>query len=462
MREIKDLIIISDIHLSVERGRGLFRADDELADFLSWIYKETTDCLVVLNGDILDFLVGENSSETITVENAKQKVKTIIEKHSEVFDGLKELANSPHHQLVILSGNHDPELSNPIVQLVVEKRLGDTNFKNNIRWVTGGYAFLTMVGDCQILIEHGDLFDDFNRVDYGELHRTTAHLSRMLGFDKYQPPPGSKIVENLSPLRQKYPWIDYIKPLSTGTFPLIWAFAEQELSPKQSRMFKDVIINGLGGGSNWFVRKIKEFIGDSPLLAEGDEEEEAFAEWRMSQIYPAPTTITNDHAIQLIRQLKKVSGKDRSFDVESPETNAFKEKYLKKYAEQKQISAVIHGHTHSAKSYVIGNSELLYLNSGTWGRLLQLPLKQDSDDVWKAFLAKLEAGVDESFNRLTFVRVNVSGDNRLVRATTNEWKQESVEELSSKHKDPATAEWKVVELSVQHWDSAIRVWKQGN
>ena len=442
MRKTKDLIVISDIHLSVERGRGLFRADAELADFLSWIFRETKNCSVVLNGDVLDFLVGEDGSETITIESAKHKVKSIIEAHSEAFDGLKELANSPSHQLIILSGNHDPELANPIVQSVIEERLNGTNFKNNIRWVTGGYAFLAQVGDCRILIEHGDLFDDFNRIDYGELHRTTAHLSRMLDFDKYQPPPGSNIVENLSPLRQKYPWIDYIKPVSTGTFPLIWAFAEQELNSKQLRMFRKVILDGLGGGSNWFIRKIKEFSGVSPLLAEGDEDDEAFAEWRMRESRREPITLSRDHVVQLVDRLKKVSGKDKTFDIDSPETNGFKTKYLEKYAEQKQISAVIHGHTHSAKSYVIGDGALLYLNSGTWGRLLRLPLKQDSDDDWKTFLSKLEAGVDESFNRLTFVRIAGSSDGDKVKATLNGWKQGSVEELSAKCLDSATALWK--------------------
>lgn len=441
MISTKDLIVISDLHLAAERDRGLFRADTDLADFLLWVFEEVKDSFLVLNGDILDFLVAEVGSKTIAINESDLKVKRIIEHHPEVFDALSKLANSSRHQLFILSGNHDPELANPIVQSIVESRLRGTNFTPNIRWITGGHALLAQLGNNTVLIEHGDLFDDFNRVDYGELHRSTAHLSRRLDFDKYEPSPGSSLVENSSPLRQKYPWIDSIKPISRKTFPLIWAFAKQELNSQQLGMFQKVILDGVDAGSNWLIRKGKEIFGVSPFL----DSDDSFAEWRNEEIQD-PTTLSEREIAKLIRRLKKVSAEDGSFDVEAVEDNPLKTKYLKKYAKEKQISAVIHGHTHSAKSYTIANgdvlgitSELLYLNSGTWGKLLQLPEKEDSDGSWKEFLADLEAGIDNSFNRLTFVQIT---QDTKVKASLNEWKQGRIEELAVKCLDRASKIWK--------------------
>lgn len=455
-----DLIVISDLHLAAERDRGLFRADTDLADFLLWVFEEAKDSFLVLNGDILDFLVGENGSKTITIDEADLKVKRIIEHHPEVFDALTEIAHSPKHQLFILSGNHDPELANPIAQSIIEERLRGKRFTPNIRWVTGGNALLTQVGNSKILIEHGDLFDDFNRVDYGELHRSTAHLSRMLDFDSYKVPPGSSLVENSSPLRQKYPWIDSIKPISRKTFPLIWAFAKQELNSQQLEMFQKVILDGVDAGSNWLIRKGKEIFGISPFL----DSDDSFAEWRNEEIQD-PTTLSEREIAKLIRRLKKVSAEDGSFDVEGVEDNPLKNKYLKKYAREKQISAVIHGHTHSAKSYAIPNgdvlglsSELLYLNSGTWGRLLQLPKKENSDDSWKEFLNNLDAGVDNSFNRLTFVRIT---QDTKIKAFVNEWKSKAKEPLEECEQESVKKRWqgRIKELSVKYLDESTKTWK---
>jgi UDP-2,3-diacylglucosamine pyrophosphatase LpxH len=437
MLRTKDLIVISDIHLAAERDRGLFRADTDLANFLKWIFDETQDSVLVLNGDIFDFLVNENGSETVALTNAKEKIEKIIENHLEVFDSLAKLANSPRHQLFILSGNHDPEVALPIVQSTIENSLQRENFTPNVRWVTLGNALLIQVGESRILIEHGDLFDDWNRIDNKELHNSIVHNSRNLEFDDYKPPTGSYLVEHLTPLRKKYPWIDSFKPLSVNTFPLIWAFAKQELSDsRQLRAFGDVLHDGISVGSTWLTRQIKEFIGESPLLA--DEDSAGFSAWREREIRE-PKTLSEKDIIELISRLKKVSAQDTTFDTEALETNSFKMRYLKAYSKKKNLSAVIHGHTHSAKNYAIENGELLYLNSGTWGRLLRLPKEQESDNVWKAFLSGLEAGVDDSFNCLTFVRIT---DGINVKASLNEWKQGRIEELAVSYLDPSSKTWK--------------------
>ncbi len=61
MWHVKDVIVLSDLHLSSDKpGQGLFGADKALEEFLLWTVEETSHCAVVLNGDVLDFLFAES------------------------------------------------------------------------------------------------------------------------------------------------------------------------------------------------------------------------------------------------------------------------------------------------------------------------------------------------------------------------------------------------------------------
>ncbi|MCD9186120.1 MAG: metallophosphoesterase [Pyrinomonadaceae bacterium] len=423
MRKTSDLIVISDLHLAAERNCGLFRADSELAEFLTWVYSEAKDSFLVLNGDIFDFLVGENGGEITSLKESSQKAIKIIENHPEVFDALAKITNSNRHQLFILGGNHDPEVALPEVQAVFEDRLRLNNFSPNIRWLVSGNALTVSVGKKCILIEHGDLFDDWNRIDYGKLQNSINYSSRLIENDSYNAPPGSYLVENLNPLRKKYPWIDLLKPITEATFPLAWTFARQELNIEQRRMLQKVLLNGISAGTNWLKRNLimtlhsEMILGDTYHHADLTDE---FSVWRNQEINN-PGTSTKKDLRKLIKQLKTVSEQDSSFAIEVPERNKFKSDFLNKYIDSQQISAVVHGHTHSAKIYLVKDGKGLYLNSGTWGRLLCLPNSKDSVESWEDFLVELETGTDKGFLRPTFVRIKNDSQTDVVHAGLNEW-----------------------------------------
>ncbi|HBL27963.1 MAG TPA: hypothetical protein DD490_14080, partial [Acidobacteria bacterium] len=239
-----ELILLSDLHLGAERGRGLFRADTELAAFLRWVAEETGPARVVIAGDFLDFLVprdGEESVPAFDPHGAMARAGAIVEHHPEVFDGLARLVSSPRHELWILSGNHDPELLLPDVREVLHRRLGLNALASSIRWRTEGEAAGFQVGPARVLVAHGDCFDDVNRIEHGTLRTAVNRLS--YGFSQpkeheYEPPLGTRlVVEHVLGLRSRYPWVDALKPEREAVFPVL----NQFLSFAEKKRFRKVL-----------------------------------------------------------------------------------------------------------------------------------------------------------------------------------------------------------------------------
>jgi hypothetical protein len=71
---------------------------------------------------------------------------------------------------------------------------------------------------------------------------------------------------------------------------------------------------------------------------------------------------------------------------------------------ERGINLVAHGHTHSAKSYLLGQG--LYLNSGTWAQLTRLPDSHAPENTWSDFLTQLKEGRADSFLYPTFIRIS--------------------------------------------------------
>ena len=99
---------------------------------------------------------------------------------------------------------------------------------------------------------------------------------------------------------------------------------------------------------------------------------------------------------------------------------------------EQDVNLVIHGHTHQAKIYPINNG--LYINTGTWGQLLEMPHKNDSNDIWTKFISNLRLGSqwkDTSFSRPTLANVRFDADTNETIASLIEWKNDTPEYLSS-------------------------------
>jgi len=410
----EDVLIISDLHMAAERDRGLFQADKQLAEFLQWVHESTRNCHVLLNGDVLDFLVDKKEA-SIDLDDAADQAIAIAEKHQEVFKALQLIANSNEHELFILGGNHDPELALPSVQRKIETVLVPNCNHSPVRWFTNGEAALLQVGVANVLVEHGDQYDSWNWIDHEALRRIVCLASRNIKYQGvYSAPPGSQLVINrFNPIRDKFHWLNTLQPFNPSILPL----ALEVVLPSLSSTERDQIISAAREFRDFSQRSLTDtilsgFDSDSVYWANEDDERQLFSEW-LSQYETEENVwgVASDLKAALARAiarlrtltaratLKHISRRDSFFKLDDHDGQA---KRVTKLV-GKGANLVVHGHTHSAKAYTLASG--LYLNTGTWGQLTKLPESTASPEVWASFVESLRLNRAASFLRATFARI---------------------------------------------------------
>lgn len=417
----EDILVLSDLHMAPERGSGLFQADKALASFLNWVMEQDTRLTyVVIAGDLLDFLVPQEKSEKLTTfdpQNAPQRTLLILDRHPEVFSAMARIANSPRHRLVILNGNHDPELVLPAVQQVIEDRFADGGASPVLRWLVHGEAARFQVGKAEVCIEHGDLFDDWNRIDRDRLRRALSRISR--GFIKehgFHAPPGSQLVlDYLTDLRIQFPWVDYLKPEREAVVPIVNHFLPVQRRADLRRALQPWL-RYQGNALETLGLKLLPPV----TLVRGPEDRKSkrkkLADWLRMQREQVLQSLKEARREKLLKHLRATSAEDGYFDLECPDDAAGE---IAQILDQ-GTDLVIHGHTHAAKAYPLG-SRGLYFNTGTWGQLLALPGSCASDEDWNAFLDSLKNCRQNDFARLTFARIRRDPAEGATLATLHLW-----------------------------------------
>jgi UDP-2,3-diacylglucosamine pyrophosphatase LpxH len=441
MWDVEELFVLSDLHLAAERNAGLFRSDAELADCMRWILRDTKNSLTVLAGDVLDFLVLHNGQPKINFDTLGERTRKIIEHHPEVFEALANLARSPHHRLIIMGGNHDPEFIFPAVQETVERSLSLDGMNSTIRWLVQGEALRLRVGKAVILVEHGHALDPWNRINYAALQSALSLSSRNLSnISDYNPPPGSKLVlEVVNKLRKSYQWVDCLKPETETVLPLLWNFA----SLKQKTQISSLADNYLSMKIVALNQKLGNRYGPERLYqgqkeAETSPTDKGFKAW-VDVINERPRMALGSEARdgRLIENLRTVSAQDFFFDLDKPDDSTA---YLHPIFEA-DTDLIIHGHTHSAKLCVLEGG--LYINTGTWGQLLRLPKSYESDGVWQNFIDLLRANDIQSFSRPTFAHVRRAPGRDVTTATLLEWQKTGPKILSKRHFSDRQTRWRI-------------------
>lgn len=232
--------IMSDLHLGGagpqadgERGFQICTQTAALADFIDRLAAQPASSPVelVINGDFVDFLAepadtsrsGDPTWVPLRQDEAvaQQLLATVIGRSHEVFAALRRLV-AHGHSLTVLLGNHDIELSYPAVRKTLAQQLG-IPLHATLRFLYDGEAY--SIGNA--LIEHGNRYDGWNAIDYDALRRVCSLLSRgqpIPSDRKLTPPAGSQLVAQvMNPLKQRYPFVDLLKPESTAAVPLLLA-----------------------------------------------------------------------------------------------------------------------------------------------------------------------------------------------------------------------------------------------
>jgi len=237
----RKIYVISDLHIGganpkvgERRGFKLCTHTQELAAFITTLAYNDADCELVelvINGDIVDFLAETAEEDAVlvdkptfsafnfNVQEAITKLDRIIAREREVFQALYLLLDRGH-MLTLNLGNHDIELAIPQVRAHFEKAIGaaDKRFK----FLHDGEAYT--IGNS-IIIEHGNDYDEWNRVHFNNLRELRAAYSRNV-FNKHQfrPPKGSILVEKLmNPQKLEFRFIDLLKPEQEAVIPILLA-----------------------------------------------------------------------------------------------------------------------------------------------------------------------------------------------------------------------------------------------
>jgi UDP-2,3-diacylglucosamine pyrophosphatase LpxH len=239
---VRSIYVISDLHLGgrypvppERRGFRLCTNADAIARFITLRTKEIADgpVEIVLNGDAVDFLAETDSldpdggkvetwsSFTVDPQAAVGKFKKIVERDKCVFDAFADFLQAGG-RLTVLLGNHDIELSLPAVRREFRSALG-VKTGHDFEFLYDNEAYV--IGD--VLIEHGNRYDDWNQVDYDILRRIRSSQSRRQSLPAaaaFVPPPGSDMVTSvMNTIKRDYAFIDLLKPETSAAVPILLA-----------------------------------------------------------------------------------------------------------------------------------------------------------------------------------------------------------------------------------------------
>ena len=227
------IVVISDLHLGGEspspselvgtepigsaRGSRINSSYALLAEFVLWVAESTEPTELVINGDIVDFLLDyEDSPGTTFIREPELAVLRLrrIAADCPVFAAWGELVRTRVHQLTLLIGNHDVELSFPLVRECFAELLGVP--LSWLHFVVDGEALVR----GRVLIEHGNRYDPWNWVDYDGLRHERSLQSRSLSLevletkDRFKIPNGTRmVIELMNELKSHYRFVDLLKPV---------------------------------------------------------------------------------------------------------------------------------------------------------------------------------------------------------------------------------------------------------
>lgn len=206
-------LVVSDLHLGKGRvvaGGGTnpleeFYYGEKLVEFLNYYssgaFREYSVELII-NGDFLNFLQVDYRGHFLTVLTegvCLEILKSILEGHKNVFKAMSDFANKPDNMITYIVGNHDQAMLWPACRELLNGVVGtNIRFKNIVYFFDG------------VHIEHGHMHESANRLDPKRFF-----LKRDLPEPILNLPFGSLFfIEHVLSIKQKYPFIDKIRPFS--------------------------------------------------------------------------------------------------------------------------------------------------------------------------------------------------------------------------------------------------------
>ncbi|MBL9004799.1 MAG: peptidoglycan-binding protein [Myxococcales bacterium] len=425
-------LVLSDLHLGNGGAYDCYAGGLELCRLIE---REALSrpTRLICNGDTLDFLLNEDPL-CLDRGRAVQQAQAALARpeNAAIFAAFGALL-ARGGELLIRMGNHDVELALPEVQAVLRAALRQPErVASRLRFASGEdpeqTGGLISVGGARIVITHGEQDDRWNQLDYGRLHQA---LHAAQGPSAFEYPPGSRLVKKLlNPLKARYGmrFADLLKPDFQGatltalavnpgavrtiwdrsTLTMLWQLQGRRgmgttfaSSDDAAELTEQAAAQALGslderGLSARIVAAgldIAETQALQRLLDLGAGR--SFSDEETSDPEGRSTVSLQDSArLKLLRAglsvyaagQKRVAGRqgERFFGL-TPDAAEWSE--AQRLARRYGAGAVLFGHTHAARFFA--DPELVYVNTGTWIWLMQLPPADADTAVWTRFLDAL-------------------------------------------------------------------------
>lgn len=448
--------VISDIHMGgAEPSFQVLRETKRLAGYIQWVGKQNPagQVALVLNGDVFDTLA-EKSSDYIMVDRAVEVVSSIMANpsFSGIWAALADYVALERRTLVFIIGNHDVEISFPVVQRLIQQRLAGDNPQKRARieFSTIGAGFSCTVGGATVYCTHGNEVDPWNFNRYEDLAKVGRRLNagRTLTQQEWTPNAGTRMVkEVMNQVKEKYKWIDLLKPetqAAVGTLVVLdpsqakkigdllsivgrktvdgaqvnqrlsmdgfQTHAEQNATPPQ---LTQVLGSNLTQGMRTYASADSQAVDAMLLQAEQNlgtpnaQLHEQDGQLGTGQLIFDRLTgwirnIPKDEALR--RAMKDWLSGDKTFDINDKD-DTYKEVTA---AVGNSIDFIITGHTHLERAIDMGSGRY-YFNCGTWIRLLSFTPEMLKDQtafqpVYKILIdGKMESIDNASFGGQPFV-----------------------------------------------------------
>ena len=352
-----------------------------LAEFIRYVADQRAsdyDVHLVIAGDIVDFLAEEDfAAFTGSDKAAGEKLKSIFDRTDEVWKSLEYLVRSGS-KLTLLLGNHDIELSLPSPRRMLLDRLG----AGRVEFIYDNQAFT----DGPVLIEHGNRYDSWNVISHDGLREVRSSLSRNEEPPSFESPAGSLMVVNImNKVKARFPFVDLLKPEDAALLPVLAVLDPSSMTAatkaislwrKQSQIEFDengipIDLANIAANTNDDEKLIDlamELYGeDQGNISLIDDVKNFYDLWQLAHT-------RDDKEAQLKKLYVALRARAQS-TWQTLDVNRETEQFIKpaKASAERGFKVVVYGHTHLVKRVALNPSGAVYLNSGTWADLMQVP-----------------------------------------------------------------------------------------
>lgn len=429
------IAVLSDLHISPPGRLASFHVGEELAGLLARLRSEHAVDTLILAGDVFDFLALPGATATMHPEQVPAFVGEALleiektEWGQKLFQALGALAEAGT-RIVVIPGNHDPELAHPEVPAILRARCGLLADDRRLDVYLGPGPWRATAGSLEIVVGHGHRGDPWNDIDpLMVLHHATTNPPLPLEL-----PLGSRLVVGaMRAFREDHAFVDALKPEAPGV-PLLLLYLDPVLALKH-------LPGAMTLGVRAFVGRLQRRMRRGPTLATGERaaasttpaprpddldlvtgalfdglapEERtdgtlaAIEDWLAGHRPAAAGTLASHGGGRcILRAALRLLGRGGiAFDQTQldKDDQAIIAEHLPAGCGPR---VVIAGHTHAAR-HVRLDAERTYINTGTWSDLIPWP-PLDSDEEAKRFIDDLEAGKVPPLRRLTWALVDEHG-----------------------------------------------------